>query len=191
MFAKRTLKHVQAARPRAIVDLIRSAEHFRIKRAVGEAMLQPGTCDRCGYISSQPVCKACMLLEGLNRGLPRLGISKTKGGKGKYKAGANGSSQTNGAPGAETVVPAQQAQHGECGSGSIGYGVGCMGPGISNSTNGNSSTCNAEQCCAAKPTEIVGSTKGAAAEGRKGAYLASKETIVAHPSARQLQSSST
>ena len=31
-----------------------------------------GNCTKCGYISSQPLCKACVLLEGLNRGLPRL-----------------------------------------------------------------------------------------------------------------------
>lgn len=35
------------------------------------------TCDRCKYVSSQPLCKACVLLEGLNRGLPRLGIGKS------------------------------------------------------------------------------------------------------------------
>ncbi len=35
-----------------------------------------GTCERCGYISSQPVCKACVMLEGLNQGLPKLGIGK-------------------------------------------------------------------------------------------------------------------
>lgn len=69
---------MQAARPRAIVDLIRSGEQFRVKLAPGEVLTQPGTCERCGYISSQPVCKACVLLEGLNKGLPRLGISKSK-----------------------------------------------------------------------------------------------------------------
>lgn len=30
-----------------------------------------GQCERCGYISSQAVCKACMLLEGLNRNRPK------------------------------------------------------------------------------------------------------------------------
>lgn len=34
-------------------------------------------CTRCGYVSSQDVCKACVLLEGLNKGLPRLGIGKS------------------------------------------------------------------------------------------------------------------
>ncbi|KAI9216415.1 hypothetical protein BC828DRAFT_393615 [Blastocladiella britannica] len=36
-----------------------------------------GACERCGYMSSQRICKACVLLEGLNRGLPALGIGKT------------------------------------------------------------------------------------------------------------------
>lgn len=27
----------------------------------------PRQCERCGYLASQPVCKACVLLEGLNR----------------------------------------------------------------------------------------------------------------------------
>lgn len=35
------------------------------------------TCERCGHVSSQPVCKACVLLEGLNKGRPRLGIGKS------------------------------------------------------------------------------------------------------------------
>jgi len=33
---------------------------------------QLGQCQRCGYISSQAVCKACMLLEGLNRNRPKM-----------------------------------------------------------------------------------------------------------------------
>ncbi len=32
------------------------------------------TCTRCGYISSNALCKACVLLEGLNRGVPTLGV---------------------------------------------------------------------------------------------------------------------
>ncbi|KAL8833721.1 MAG: hypothetical protein Q9170_004120 [Blastenia crenularia] len=31
-------------------------------------------CARCGYLSSQSVCKACMLLEGLNRNRPKMEI---------------------------------------------------------------------------------------------------------------------
>lgn len=33
-----------------------------------------GKCERCGYISSQKVCKACSLLEGLNKNRPKTAI---------------------------------------------------------------------------------------------------------------------
>ena len=35
---------------------------------------QMGKCVRCGYLSSQDVCKACMLLEGLNKNRPKTKI---------------------------------------------------------------------------------------------------------------------
>jgi cytoplasmic tRNA 2-thiolation protein 1 len=35
-------------------------------------------CKRCGYMSSNELCKACLLLEGLNRGQPSLGIHSAK-----------------------------------------------------------------------------------------------------------------
>lgn len=35
---------------------------------------QIGQCVRCGYLSSQAVCKACLLLEGLNKGRPKMEI---------------------------------------------------------------------------------------------------------------------
>lgn len=35
---------------------------------------QMGQCERCGYLSSQAVCKACMLLEGLNKNRPKTDI---------------------------------------------------------------------------------------------------------------------
>ncbi|CAD7081797.1 unnamed protein product [Hermetia illucens] len=39
-----------------------------------------GICSKCGFVSSQQPCKACVLLEGLNRGLPKLGIGKKSKG---------------------------------------------------------------------------------------------------------------
>ena len=93
----------QLARPRAILDLIRSAEEFRFAEPAEGGARAPvaGTCERCGYISSQAVCKACLLLEGLNRGLPGLGVGRTRrssglgAGKGEghggVKIGAGGS----------------------------------------------------------------------------------------------------
>lgn len=35
---------------------------------------QMGRCSRCGYLSSQTICKACLLLEGLNKGRPKMEI---------------------------------------------------------------------------------------------------------------------
>ncbi|KAL6757207.1 ATP-binding domain-containing protein 3 [Haematococcus lacustris] len=64
-FARDFIKDLEAARPSAILDLIRSADHFAASLAA-----QLGQCGRCGYLSSQPVCKACVLLEGLNRSRP-------------------------------------------------------------------------------------------------------------------------
>ena len=34
-------------------------------------------CAKCGYLSSIEVCKACLLLEGLNKGIPKLGVGKS------------------------------------------------------------------------------------------------------------------
>jgi cytoplasmic tRNA 2-thiolation protein 1 len=33
-----------------------------------------GTCKTCGYMSSQEICKACTLLEGLNKNRPKMEI---------------------------------------------------------------------------------------------------------------------
>lgn len=38
------------------------------------AAQQMGKCERCGYLSSQRICKACMLLEGLNKNRPKTTI---------------------------------------------------------------------------------------------------------------------
>lgn len=36
-----------------------------------------GQCKRCGYLSSQDICKACVLLEGLNKNRPKNAIEVT------------------------------------------------------------------------------------------------------------------
>lgn len=41
------------------------------RKANGQKM---GKCERCGYLSSQKTCKACMLLEGLNKNRPKTVI---------------------------------------------------------------------------------------------------------------------
>ncbi|CAI9777928.1 unnamed protein product [Fraxinus pennsylvanica] len=69
-FAREFIKDLERMRPRAILDIIKSGEDFRISAST--KMPEQGNCERCGYISSQKWCKACVLLEGLNRGLPKL-----------------------------------------------------------------------------------------------------------------------
>ncbi|XP_046848778.1 cytoplasmic tRNA 2-thiolation protein 1-like isoform X2 [Xenia sp. Carnegie-2017] len=69
-YARTYLKDLEKIRPSSIIG-----ESLSVKDDV--KMPVQGTCAKCGYISSQPLCKACVLLEGLNRGLPRLGIGKS------------------------------------------------------------------------------------------------------------------
>lgn len=83
-YARAFLKDLEKIRPSVIMDIIHSGEqlHFR------DTLKHPprGICNRCGFVSSQQPCKACVLLEGLNRGLPRLGIGKkSKGDRMKAK----------------------------------------------------------------------------------------------------------
>ncbi len=72
--ARAYLKDIESIRPSAIIDIIHSGDSLLVKSDV--KMPTQGLCSRCGYISSQELCKACILLEGLNRGLPKLGIGK-------------------------------------------------------------------------------------------------------------------
>ena len=78
-----------------LVDIIHSAEHFSVANAEQEKAnslgmtialkrvaivfihhLCPGSCSRCGYMSSNELCKACVLLDGLNNGQPKIAIGK-------------------------------------------------------------------------------------------------------------------
>ncbi|ORZ38219.1 hypothetical protein BCR44DRAFT_59963 [Catenaria anguillulae PL171] len=59
-------------------DKVQSKATNKNKSKKKDVPQAPGECERCGYMSSQKVCKACVLLEGLNRGLPTLGIGKTE-----------------------------------------------------------------------------------------------------------------
>ncbi|KAL4075664.1 cytoplasmic tRNA 2-thiolation protein 1 [Scleroderma citrinum] len=85
--ARTFLKDLEAARPSAIIDIIHSGEAFEIREDVKATQKQQRvflillnwsvsdncdpieTCKRCGYMSSNDLCKACVLLEGLERGM--------------------------------------------------------------------------------------------------------------------------
>jgi cytoplasmic tRNA 2-thiolation protein 1 len=72
--ARTLIKDLEALRPSSILDIIRSGEDFVLKGEVKEKLPEQGTCERCGYMSSRKICKACVLVEGLERGMPKLGI---------------------------------------------------------------------------------------------------------------------
>ncbi|KAJ6305389.1 hypothetical protein OIU78_020846 [Salix suchowensis] len=54
-FAREFIKDLERMRPRAILDIIKSGEDFRISTST--KMPEQGICERCGYISSQKWCK--------------------------------------------------------------------------------------------------------------------------------------
>ncbi|KAI9329278.1 hypothetical protein BDR26DRAFT_1011836 [Obelidium mucronatum] len=94
-YARVFLKDLEKVRPSAIMDIIHSGEAYQLdtsstttttpaaitadaagkntKKARGVTQKQ-GNCERCGYISSNKLCKACVLLESLNKGLPSVTI---------------------------------------------------------------------------------------------------------------------
>jgi cytoplasmic tRNA 2-thiolation protein 1 len=76
-FARSFLKNLEAIRPVSIIDLIKSGEAFQIQSGAAKAQVA-GRCIRCGYISSNELCKACVLLEGLNSGNATSAVGKSK-----------------------------------------------------------------------------------------------------------------
>ncbi|XP_022704773.1 cytoplasmic tRNA 2-thiolation protein 1-like [Varroa jacobsoni] len=73
--ARAYIKNLELQDPLAILNIIYSGECMDVRDDV--RLPSKRTCKRCGYISSQEVCKACVMLEGLNKGIPRLGVGKT------------------------------------------------------------------------------------------------------------------
>ncbi|KAA0201685.1 hypothetical protein HAZT_HAZT006766 [Hyalella azteca] len=73
--ARTYIKDLEKIRPTAILDIIHSGECLTLKEDV--KLPCQSVCQRCGHVSSQAVCKACVLLEGLNKGRPRLGVGKS------------------------------------------------------------------------------------------------------------------
>ncbi|XP_050295349.1 cytoplasmic tRNA 2-thiolation protein 1 [Anthonomus grandis grandis] len=73
--ARMLLKDLEKIDPSTIMNIIQSGEDLKLHESAKVPTLT--RCTRCNYVSSQDVCKACILLEGLNKGLPRLGIGKS------------------------------------------------------------------------------------------------------------------
>ena len=60
-FAREFLKELERVRPRAVLDIIHSGEMLCVSSTPPNRM----TCDRCGSVSSNKLCKACLLLDTL------------------------------------------------------------------------------------------------------------------------------
>ncbi|KAM6495484.1 hypothetical protein JOM56_008190 [Amanita muscaria] len=89
--ARAFLKDLEAARPSAIIDIIHSGEAWAVKEEVKANQKAQQTCKRCGYMASNELCKACTLLEGLERGIADAGITE----RGMKKLEAQGPAPDN------------------------------------------------------------------------------------------------
>lgn len=73
--ARDFLKDLEAIRPSSIIDIIHSAENLQFDNIVIKQQ-SPQSCIKCGYISSQDLCRACVFLDGLNKGRAKLSLTK-------------------------------------------------------------------------------------------------------------------
>ncbi|QLG71215.1 hypothetical protein HG535_0B02540 [Zygotorulaspora mrakii] len=103
--ARELMKNLELIRPSCIIDIIHSGENLILKpkkssknelrsaseqqpvevRSDGSVKLQRNTtagfidggkCERCGYLSSNRICKACILLEGLEKNRAKVSLEK-------------------------------------------------------------------------------------------------------------------
>lgn len=106
------VKDLEAIRPRAIADLIQSGEAMSVAPEAIRTQA-PRRCTRCGFLSSQEVCKACLMLQGLETGDTRLGIGRVRGQRGK----GGGGDKSGGCVGGDRGLCASGRKDGEGGEG--------------------------------------------------------------------------
>jgi cytoplasmic tRNA 2-thiolation protein 1 len=101
--ARVLLKNLESVRPSCIIDIIHSGEHFKLKpkkirtkpldnkkksnNDLKEIEIRPdgsvsigkdgNRCERCGYLSMNKICKACILLEGLEANRPKMEVGES------------------------------------------------------------------------------------------------------------------
>jgi len=76
--ARTLIKNLEAVKPSAIIDVIHSGEQFKLTSRTKKRQARPIQCSQCGYISSNAVCKACTLLNGLNAGRPQVALGDSR-----------------------------------------------------------------------------------------------------------------
>lgn len=80
--ARTLLKDLESVRPRCITDILYSGEHLPIDESFGAAQMSASSqkkCAKCGYITSQELCRACVLLDSLNKGDAHSALRTTMG----------------------------------------------------------------------------------------------------------------
>jgi hypothetical protein len=129
----------------------------------------------------QPVCKACLLLEGLNRGLPRLGVSRTRRAP-KAAPAAAATAAAAEPPSSSCIREQGSASTDPCGSGALccaSVAGGVCGSGCGSQQQEASSSVAAD---GVSPAQAAPADQGG---GGSHSYLLNKGAIAAHPSARQ------
>jgi cytoplasmic tRNA 2-thiolation protein 1 len=101
-YARDLIKDMERIRPSTILDIIHSGERFGFD-IKPEARQVLGKCERCGYVSSQRICRACELIHGLNTGDTLVALHKSGSTKkdGRPTTTLDASSQSA----ADTVAP--------------------------------------------------------------------------------------
>ncbi|KAM3726190.1 Cytoplasmic tRNA 2-thiolation protein [Dirofilaria immitis] len=73
-YVRKYVKKLERLQPKAILDLIKSGEAISARSDILLPTLT--TCERCSCMSSQKLCKACLLLQGLFMNDHSLGVKK-------------------------------------------------------------------------------------------------------------------
>jgi len=74
-YVRELIKDLEKIRPSTIIDIIHSGESLKIDASTVK-LPKKMNCGRCGFVSSNVLCKACVLLEGLNKGKAKQAIGR-------------------------------------------------------------------------------------------------------------------
>lgn len=76
-YVRELIKDLEKVRPSTIIDIIHSGESLKIDASTVQ-FPKKMNCERCGFVSSNKLCKACVLLEGLNNGTAKEAMGRGK-----------------------------------------------------------------------------------------------------------------
>lgn len=71
-YVRELIKDLEMIRPSSVIDIIHSGEQIKLKTQT--KIPQKLKCERCGFIASNKLCKACILLEGLNKNKAKINL---------------------------------------------------------------------------------------------------------------------